>query len=139
QAVDARRTQLASLIDALRSISTTLGERDQTIVSLIDNLNPILADLAARQRDIQTLLVATDSASHQTADLVARNRSVLNQTLTALHTDLTVLGQHQLDLAATISYLNQAVEGYSSVGYSAGVPNHWANIFVQSLGPDGVE
>ncbi len=139
QAVDERRTQLASLIDALRTISTTLGERDQTIVSLIDNLDPVLSDLAARENDIRTLLVATDSASHQTADLVARNRTVLDQTLTALHTDLGVIDQHQLDLAAAISYLDQAVQGYSSVGYSSGTANHWANIFVQSLGPAGVD
>ena len=139
EAVDARRTQLAGLIDALRSLSTTLGERDRTIVSLIDNLTPVLTDLAARQQDIQTLLVATDSASHATADLVARNRKVLDQTLGALHSDLQVIDQHQVDLAETVSYLNQSVQGYSSVGYSSGVPNQWANIFVQSLGPAGVD
>ncbi|MGH2820806.1 MAG: hypothetical protein ACRDJ5_09145, partial [Actinomycetota bacterium] len=31
------------------------------------------------------------------------------------------------------------VQGYSSVGYSQGVPNRWANIFVQSLGPAGAD
>src|SRR5205823_13714557 len=78
-------------------------------------------------------------AAHETADLVQRNRGKLDATLDALHTDLAVIDRHQIDLAATIGYLNQAVQGYSSVGYSSGVPNRWANIFVQSLGPAGVD
>jgi phospholipid/cholesterol/gamma-HCH transport system substrate-binding protein len=151
EAVDSRRQQLSRLITSLRILSTTFGERDKTIVSMIDNLNPVLANLAARQRDIQTLLEATDAASHNTADLVVRNRAVLDQTLSALHDDLSVLNAHQLDIAATITYLNQSVQGYQSVGYSEGncgekdppcnegIPNHWANIFVQSLGPAGID
>jgi hypothetical protein len=99
----------------------------------------VLSNLAARQHDIQVLLQATDSASHETADLVQRNRAVLDQTLGALHQVMGVIDQHQVDLAATVTYLNQAVQGYASVGYSNGYPNRWANIFVQSLGPAGVD
>jgi ABC-type transporter Mla subunit MlaD len=152
EAVDSRRAQLKDLLTSLRVLSTTLGERDQTIVSLIDHLDPVLANLAARQKDIQTLLVATDSASHATADLVHRNRGVLDRMLGSLHQTLLVLDQHQLDLAAAVSYLEDSVQGYQSVGYSGGncghvdshsckggSPNQWANIFVQSLGPAGVD
>ena len=152
EAVDSRRAQLKDLLTFLRVLSTTLGERDQTIVSLIDHLDPVLANLAARQKDIQTLLVATDSASHATADLVHRNRGVLDRMLGSLHQTLLVLDQHQLDLAAAVSYLEDSVQGYQSVGYSGGncghvdshsckggSPNQWANIFVQSLGPAGVD
>jgi phospholipid/cholesterol/gamma-HCH transport system substrate-binding protein len=140
-AVDARREQLAGLIESLRVLSTTLGQRDQTIVSLIDNFDVVLGNLAQRQDDLERLLHNTDLASHETADLVRRNREELDSMLRSLHTDLQVFDQHQLDLAAGIAYLNQAVEGYSSVGYSAGgtFRNHWANIFVQSLGPVGVD
>jgi phospholipid/cholesterol/gamma-HCH transport system substrate-binding protein len=138
-AVDARREQLAGLIGSLRTLSTTLGERDQIIVSLIDNLNVVLANLAERQDDLRTLLISTASGSRETADLVRRNRDVLDSALRYLDEDLKVLNRHQLDLAAGIAYLNQAVEGYSSVGYSQGTPNTWANIFVQSLGPAGVD
>jgi phospholipid/cholesterol/gamma-HCH transport system substrate-binding protein len=139
QAVDAKRQQLGGLIDALKSLSTTLASKDHTIVSLIDNLTPVLQNLAERQGAIATLLQSTDSAAHETANLVKRNRGTLDSTLNGLHQDLAVLDQHQLDLAASIQYLNQAVQGYSSVGYSSGFPNHWANIFVQSLGPAGVD
>jgi len=139
QAINERRGQLSHLLDSLRTLSTTLGNKSGAIVSMIDNLNPILTNLAHRQQAIATLLEATDSASHTTASLVSRNRKVLDSTLEALHQDLMVLDQHQVDLAATIDYLDQSVQGYSSVGYSQGVPNRWANIFVQSLGPLGVD
>lgn len=152
EAVDSRRAQLKNLVTSLRILSTTLGERDQTIVSLIDHLDPVLANLADRQEEIQTLLVATDSASHATADLVKRNRGALDNALGSLHETLQVINRHQLDLAATVSYLEDAVQGYQSVGYSGGdcgyrdsrscnggKPNKWANIFVQSLGPGGVD
>lgn len=145
-AVDSRRDQLGSLIESLRVLATTLGQRDQTVASLIDNLDLVLGDLAERQEALEQLLISTASASHETADLVRRNRGVLDSTLRNLHADLKVIDRHQLDLAATIAYLNQAVEGYSSVGYSgckpvrtACTPNRWANIFVQSLGPAGVD
>ena len=138
--VDQRRVELGRLLESLRTVSATLGNRDQTLVSLIDNLNVVLGNLAQRQQALATLLTSTDSASHQTADLVARNRTVLDSTLRYLHEDLGVLSRHQLDLAAAVSYLQKAVEGYSSVGYSSGnFPNQWANIFVQSLGPAGVD
>ena len=140
QALDERRVELGQLLGALRTVSTTLGDRDQTLVSLIDNLNVVLGNLAQRQQALATLLQASDSASHETADLVTRNRSVLDSALTLLHADLGVLARHQLDIAATVSYLEKAVRGYSTVGYSAGnFPNQWANIFVQSLGPAGVD
>jgi phospholipid/cholesterol/gamma-HCH transport system substrate-binding protein len=135
EAVDARRLQLARLIESLRTISTTLGSRDDHIVRIIDNLNVVLGNLEDRQQELETLLESTASASLETADLVRRNRAVLDSTLHHLTDDLDVLGKHQLDLAAGIAYLENAVQGYSSVGYSQGQPNRWANIFVRSLGP----
>ena len=139
RAVNSRSEELEGLIGSLRTLSTTLGQRDQRIVSLIDNMQIVLGNLAQRQQELTDLLVNTDVASHETADLVRRNRANLNVTIRYLTTDLKVLNRHQLDLAATIAYLNQAVQGYSSVGYSFGAPNEWANIFVQSLGPAGVD
>ena len=138
-AVNARTKELKRLLTSLRTIAVTLGERDTTIGSLIDDLDVVLGNLAARQDQLRTLLEATASSSSETADLVRRNRATLDALLADLHTDLDVLDDHQLDLAATISYLEQAVRGYSSVGHSTSIPNRWANIFVQSLGPAGVD
>jgi len=138
-AVDARKEELARLLDSFNTLGATFAEKDETLVSLIDNLNVVLGNLSERTEDVERLLEATDSASHSTADLIARNRPELDHALRSLHGALEVIDQHQVDLAAGISYLQDSVEGYSSVGYSMGIPNRWANIFVQSLGPAGID
>lgn len=139
EALNSRKAELSRLIDSLRTLSATFADRDDTLVNLIDNYDIVLANLAERTDDLQSLLVNTDSAAHETADLVARNRGEINSAMRGLRTTLDVLDQNQVQLAATISYLEQAVRGYSSVGYSQGHPNRWANIFVQSLGPLGMD
>jgi phospholipid/cholesterol/gamma-HCH transport system substrate-binding protein len=138
-AIDFRRDELKRLIDSLRTVSATFAERDETLVSLIDNFDVVLGELAQRTDQIRTLLENTDSASHEVADLVQRNRGKLDGSLTALAKTLDVVDQHQVELAGTITYLEKAVRGYQSVGYSQGTKNRWANIFVQSLGPAGID
>jgi phospholipid/cholesterol/gamma-HCH transport system substrate-binding protein len=139
EAVDSRRAELARLLDSLNTLSATFAERDDTLVSLIDNYDVVLANLADRTGDLQELLESTDSASHEVASLVRRNRGRLDSALEGMRVTLRTLDAHQADLAAAIPYLEQAVRGYSSVGYSQGTPNRWANIFVQSLGPVGID
>jgi phospholipid/cholesterol/gamma-HCH transport system substrate-binding protein len=140
-AVDSRKRELSRLLDSLNTLGATFAEKDETLVSLIDNLNVVLTNLSERRDDVVRLLESTDSASHATADLVRRNRPELDRTLSQLHDTLEVIDQHQVDIAATISYLHDTVQGYSSVAYSAGgtYENRWANIFVQSLGPVGID
>jgi hypothetical protein len=64
---------------------------------------------------------------------------MIDGALNNLHQALQILDKHQVDLAAVVSYLEDSVRGYASVGYSQGHPNRWANIFVQSLGPLGMD
>jgi phospholipid/cholesterol/gamma-HCH transport system substrate-binding protein len=140
-AVDFRKRELARLLDSVNTLGATFAEKDETLVSLIDNLNVVLTNLSERTEDVERLLQSTDSASNATADLIRRNRPALNGALTQLHEALEVIDRHQVDLAATISYLHDSVQGYSSVAYSGGgtYNNRWANIFVQSLGPVGID
>lgn len=138
-ALDSKKQELERLIESMSTLSTTFASRDDEIVSLIDRYNIVLGNLAERRDDLRALVENTDEASHEVADLVDRNRPVLDSTLNSLSEALKVVDKHQLDIAATIPYLEASVRGYSSVGYSQGVPNRWANIFVQSLGPVGVD
>jgi phospholipid/cholesterol/gamma-HCH transport system substrate-binding protein len=138
-ALETRRAELSRLLESMSTLATTFGTNDDTIVSLIDRYNEVLGNLANRRDDLRVLFEATDEASHEVAALVDRNRPALDSTLRSLHQTLDVVNDHQLDLAASISYLETAVEGYSSIGYSQGIPNRWGNIFVQSLGPVGVD
>jgi phospholipid/cholesterol/gamma-HCH transport system substrate-binding protein len=138
-AINTRRAELSRLIDSLRILSGTFAERDDTLVNLIDNFDVVLGNLAERTGDLEELLFATDDASHEIASLAGRNRVTITSALQGLGKALEVVDAHQVDLAASVAYLEDAVNGYQSVGYSQGTQNRWANIFVQSLGPVGAD
>src|SRR5919108_3179844 len=110
-AVDSRRLQLSRLIESLRTLSVTFGERDQQIVSLIDDLDVVLGNLAERQEDLETLLLSTDSASHETADLVTRNRAVLGGASLVLTACALVGGSEEQTYRAVFSRAIQLFPG----------------------------
>ena len=55
--------------------------------------------LAAHNQDLADLITNVDSMASQTNSLVSQDSPQLNSLLQSLHADLTVLGQHQDDLA----------------------------------------
>ena len=58
----------------------------------------------------------------QTNSLVSQDSPALNSLLQSLHADLTVVGQHQDDLAEGVSYLGGALKGFQSIAYSGSTP-----------------
>lgn len=139
--IAARQAQVSSLIDAAETLSSTLAARDHQLASVVDDLDTVVSGLAAHSAQLGALIDDTEQAAAQTSQLIGRNQPKLQQMLDALHADLEVIGQHQLDLAQSVAYAGAAVEGFQSVGYSgvADTPNSWANIFVNLAGVDGVE
>lgn len=135
--VDARRTELGTLISAASSVSGTLASRNQQLLQIIDNLEVVLHGLADRKAQLTDLLNNAQSAARQISGLVSANRAKLDSLLSELHTDLGIIGQHQIDLAQGIAYLGSAVQGFQSIGYSGpnNTPNTWANVFTVGLGP----
>jgi hypothetical protein len=83
----------------------------------------------------------------QTNSLISQDSPQLTALLQSLHADLTVLGQHQDDLAQGVSYLGGALKGFQSIAYSGSTQVPWGNIFVNPaslsntfsvIGPCGV-
>jgi phospholipid/cholesterol/gamma-HCH transport system substrate-binding protein len=135
--VDARRSELATLISSANTVSGTLASRNQQLLQIVDNLEVVLHGLANRKVQLTELLNNAQSAASQISGLVSANRSKLDSLLSELHTDLAIIGQHQIDLAQGIAYLGSAVQGFQSIGYSGpnNTPNTWANVFTVGLGP----
>jgi phospholipid/cholesterol/gamma-HCH transport system substrate-binding protein len=138
--VDQRRGNVSQLIDSAGSLSATLAARDQQLVGLIDNLDTVVGGLAARRGDLAGLIDNIDSSARQTSGLIGSNRAQLDSLLSNLHTDLSVIDQHQVDLAQGVAYLGSAIHGFASIGYSGPneTPNQWANVFTNLTGPTGV-
>lgn len=139
--IDARRQQLSALIDAAEQLSATLVSRDTELTSVVDDLDKVVSGLSSHSAELGQLIDDTELAAQQTSQLVGRNQPKLQQMLDALHADLQVLGQHQVDLAQTVAYAGSAVQGFQSVGYSGAsfTPNSWANIFVDLASVSGVD
>ena len=128
--VDQRSGQVSSLIDSANTLSSTLAARDQQLLSVVDNLDTVSTGLADNNQDLSNLVTNVDALATQTNSLVNQDSPALNSLLKSLHADLSVVGQHQEDLAEGVSYLGGALKGFQSIAYSGSTPVSWGNIFV---------
>jgi phospholipid/cholesterol/gamma-HCH transport system substrate-binding protein len=128
--VDQRSGQVSQLIDSANTLSSTLASRDQQLLSIVNNLDTVSTGLADNNQDLANLITNVDSMASQTNSLVSQDSPALNSLLKSLHSDLTVVGQHQDDLAEGVSYLGSALKGFQSIAYSGSSPVPWGNIFV---------
>jgi phospholipid/cholesterol/gamma-HCH transport system substrate-binding protein len=128
--VDQRSGQVSQLIDSANTLSSTLASRDQQLLSIVNNLDTVSTGLADNNQDLSNLITNVDTMASQTNSLVSQDSPALNSLLKSLHSDLTVVGQHQEDLAEGVSYLGGALKGFQSIAYSGSTPVPWGNIFV---------
>lgn len=139
EAVNSRQAEARRLIDSSRVVTGTLSDRDEQLLDALDDLDVVLDGLARRRVLVVALLQETESAARQTADLVADNRPQLDAVLEEIHLTLQVVERNQAELAASMSGMANAIGGFASVGYSGPdeVPNTWANMYTQLIGPLG--
>jgi phospholipid/cholesterol/gamma-HCH transport system substrate-binding protein len=132
--VDQRSGQVSQLIDSANTLSSTLTVKDQELVSIVNNLDTVSTGLADHSTDLSNLITNVDQMASQTNSLVSGDSPQLNALLSSLHSDLTVVGQHQEDLAEGVSYLGGALKGFASIAYAGDQGVSWGNIFVNPAG-----
>ncbi len=135
--VDQRSGQVSQLIDSANTLSSTLAGKDQELVSIVNNLDAVATGLANHSTDLSNLITNVDQMASQTNSLVGGDSPQLNALLARLHSDLSVVGQHQLDLAQGVSYLGGALTGFSSIAYAGDQGVNWGNVFVNPAGLTG--
>ncbi|HWC40096.1 MAG TPA: MCE family protein [Acidimicrobiales bacterium] len=142
--VNQRSGTVGNLIDSAKTVTSTLANRDQQLVSIVGNLGIVVNGLAQRKDALSNLLIQSEQMAAQTSALVGANRGKLDAILAELHTDLGIVGRHQNDLAEAVADLGDTVQAYSSIGVSGpnNAPNpSWANTFLQTpggLGEDAI-
>jgi ABC-type transporter Mla subunit MlaD len=132
--VDQRSGQVSQLIDSATTLSSTLASKDSELVSIINNLDTVSTGLAAHSTNLADLISNVDQMATQTNSLVRGDTPALNALLSSLHADLTVVGQHQDDLAEGVSYLAGALKGFASIADAGSAQVPWGNIFVNPAG-----
>jgi phospholipid/cholesterol/gamma-HCH transport system substrate-binding protein len=135
--VDQRSGQVSQLIDSANTLSSTLAAKDQELVSIVNNLNTVSTGLADHSTDLASLIANVDQMATQTNSLIGGDSPALNSLLSSLHSDLTVVGAHQDDLAEGVSYLGGALKGFASIAYGGDQEVPWANIFTNPAGLTG--
>jgi phospholipid/cholesterol/gamma-HCH transport system substrate-binding protein len=128
--VNGRSDEVSQLIDSANTLSNSLASRDQELLTIVNDLNTVSTGLVAHSSDLSNLITNVDSMAAQTNSLVSADSPALNSLLASLHTDLTVVSQHQDDLAEGVSYLGSALKGFASIAYGGTQEVNWANIYV---------
>ncbi|MCK4177911.1 MCE family protein [Aciditerrimonas ferrireducens] len=136
--IDARSSEVSQLIDAAQRLSATVAQHDQQLSGVVASLTQVVQGLADRSGQLASLIQDTDQLASQTASLIGQNRPQLQQLLDRLQSVLGVVAAHQDDLAEAVSYLDSAITGFASIGYSGSTPLPWANIYFDVLGSTGV-
>jgi phospholipid/cholesterol/gamma-HCH transport system substrate-binding protein len=132
--VNQRSGEVSQLIDSANTLSTTLAAKDKELIAIVNNLNTVSTGLSQHSGDLSNLITNVDQMATQTNSLVSGDEPQLNSLLASLHADLSVVGEHQDDLAEGVSYLGGALKGFASIAYSGQQPVSWANIFVNPAG-----
>lgn len=137
-----RREQLARTLDRAEALVDVAESRDDEVLEIIDNFQVTLDTLLAKQDEIERMLVETANTSEVAADFVSDERARIDRVVRDLTEALEVVDDHQVDLAHTMPYLAQGLDGFSSIGYlnlAKEDTGQWGNVFVTGLGEAGLE
>jgi phospholipid/cholesterol/gamma-HCH transport system substrate-binding protein len=137
--VNDQEEEIRELLRELRGLSETLNSRDDELLSIIDDFDIVLEDLLAKQEDIRALFRETTATNTVTADLIAAKRGEIDRVLDEVHLDLEIVNRHQMDLAEALAYAPEAVGGFASISFAGETKVPWGQVFVQSLGPAGID
>ncbi len=135
--VDQRSGQVSSLLDAANTLSSAVASGDHQLASLVDNLDIVMKGLAAESSTVRSLILNTEAMATQVAAAAANNEPQLQQLLDHLHSVLSVVSAHQLDLAEALSYMAAGIHGFADIGESGSTLLGWANAFENAAGSAG--
>jgi phospholipid/cholesterol/gamma-HCH transport system substrate-binding protein len=131
-AINEREGELANLLDHVDVLSANLAAKDQTLVQLIDSSRTILDFLVQRRAQLAAALGAGSDAVRSLSTLIDTNRAQLDAILDDLHPTLAVVQSNLPDLNRALAISGPAFYGQSL----AGTHGPWLDIYVAALGPD---
>jgi phospholipid/cholesterol/gamma-HCH transport system substrate-binding protein len=138
--VNEQETQIRELLQQLRGVGTTLNSRDAELISIIDDFDVALGQLADRREDIRRLFREGNAASIAAGDLIVSTRADLDRILSEVHQVVDILDANQRNLAEALAYGGDAIYGFASIALAVGdQPVPWGDVFVTGLGPASID
>jgi phospholipid/cholesterol/gamma-HCH transport system substrate-binding protein len=126
QTIASQDTQLATLFNGTRQITTDLATEDNNFRLLLGDGNLLLSELKERQQAIGALLQGTENLATQISGLVNDDDAHLGPTLTALNQVTNVLEQNQANLNEA---LKLAGPYYTLIGNALG-NGRWFDVYL---------
>jgi phospholipid/cholesterol/gamma-HCH transport system substrate-binding protein len=107
QALDARDTQLRTLLANANKATSVLGQRADEVVELVQNTNALLQQLRTQSAALDHISGSLSAAARQLSGFIGDNRAQLRPALDKLIGVLTIIDNRKGRLQQAIRYLNQ--------------------------------
>jgi phospholipid/cholesterol/gamma-HCH transport system substrate-binding protein len=107
-----RDREISSLIVNADKIMAAFAGQDESIASILDNLNGASDTLARRTKDINALVTNFADVQGQLDDLLSESRRNIDATIGNASAVLGVLTQNRKNLSETLATLPQGIAGY---------------------------
>ena len=107
QTLDARDTQLRSLLASAKKATTVLSDRADEVAGLIDNTNALLVQLQTQSAALDELSGNLSALARQFSGFISDNRAQLRPALDKLNGVLAIIDTRKERLQTAIKYLNQ--------------------------------
>ncbi len=131
-AVNERDQKFAALMDQADRLSTTLADKDDEIVQLLDSSKQILDMIVARRNDLAIALGESAHAVQELDRVITDNKTQIDSILDSLAPTLDVVSANQDDIDRTLAWLGPGLLQQSK----GGGQGPWQDIFVRGVGPD---
>jgi phospholipid/cholesterol/gamma-HCH transport system substrate-binding protein len=127
----ARNEQIGTLLQNLRTVTTTLNDRDQDIVGLMHDSAVLFQALDKRRAAVHNLLRSTSQLSVELTKLVRQSRADLKPALTHLNTVVGVLNKDADQIDQSIRLLGPFYRVFANTLGNG----PWFDTYIQNMPP----
>ena len=127
----ARNEQIGTLLQNLRSVTTTLNARDQDIVGLMQDSAVLFKALVKRRQAVHNLLRSTSQLSVELTKLVSQSRADLKPALTHLSAVVDVLNKNSDNIDQSIRLMGPFYRVFANTLGNG----PWFDTYIQNIPP----
>lgn len=131
QDVAAKNTQIGTLLDNLKRVSTVLDQRDGDIVTLMSSATTLFNALDARRQSIHDLLVSTSDLSQRLTKLIGNTKQDIKPALDQLGGVLAVLNKNQDNIDEALRLMAPFYRVFANTLGSG----PWFDTYIQNMPP----
>ena len=131
QDVAAKNSQIGTLLENLKRVSTVLDQRDGDIITLMQSATTLFDALDARRQSIHNLLVSTSDLSQKLTALIGNTRQDLKPALDQLGQVVAVLNKNEDNIDESLRLMAPFYRVFANTLGSG----PWFDTYIQNMPP----